>query len=87
MSQESQYPLKNEVDEPSINAVYVILIVTAALIAVSIIGLRSYESMIAQSTREAREQAPTVELNEMREANKAKMAIINNVLAEQGKTK
>ncbi|MDD7985682.1 hypothetical protein PQO01_12045 [Lentisphaera marina] len=87
MSHESQYPLKNEVDEPAINAVYVILIVTAVFIAISIIGLRSYESMIAEKNREAREQAPTVELNEMREANQAKMTIIDKVLAEQGKTK
>lgn len=87
MSHESQYPLKNEVDEPAINAVYVILIVTAVFIAISIIGLRSYESMIAEKNREAREQAPTVELNEMREANQAKMTIIDKVLAEQGNTK
>ena len=39
MSHESQYPLKNEIDAPSINAVYVILIVTAILIAVSIEAL------------------------------------------------
>jgi hypothetical protein len=87
MSHESQYPLKNEVDEPAINAVYVILIVTAIFIAISIVGLRSYESIIAEKNREARELAPTLELNEMREANQAKMTIINKVLAEKGKTK
>ena len=87
MSHESQYPLKNEVDEPAINAVYVILIVTAIFIAISIVGLRSYESIIAEKNREVRELAPTLELNEMREANQAKMTIINKVLAEKGKTK
>jgi hypothetical protein len=87
MSHESKYPLKNEVDEPAINAVYVILIATAALLAVSIIGLRSYESMMAEKNRSVREQAPTTELNEMRDANAPKKAIINKVLAEQGKTK
>ena len=87
MSHESKYPLNNEVDEPAINAVYVILIATAALLAVSIIGLRSYESMMAEKNRSVRELAPTTELNEMRDVNAPKKAIIDKVLAEQGKTK
>ena len=86
-SHESKYPLKNEVDEPAINAVYLILIVTAALLAVTIIGLRSYESIMAEKNRAAYEQAPNVQLEEMRAANAPKMEIINKVLTEQGQTK
>ena len=84
---ESKYPLKNEVDEPAINAVYLILIVTTALIALTIIALRSYESIMAERDRQAIEQAPNAQLDAMRESNAPKMEIINKVLSKQGKTK
>ena len=86
-SHESKYPLKNEVDEPAIGAVYLILIVTTVLLAVTIIGLRSYESIMAERDRQAIEQAPNAELDAMRAANAPKMEIINKVLTEQGKNK
>ena len=73
MSHESKYPLNNEKDEPAINAVYLILIVTTVLIAVTIIGLRSYEGMVIEKQRKAIEEAPTTQLNEMRAANASRM--------------
>ena len=87
MSHESKYPLNNEKDEPAINAVYLILIVTTILIAVTILGLRSYEGMVIEKQRKAIEEAPITQLNEMREANASRMNIVNKTLAEQAKTK
>ncbi len=87
MSQESKYPLNNEKDEPALSAVYIILILTTIFLAVTIIGLRTYEGMIIEKQREAIEKAPTTELNEMRDANAANMNIVDKILLEQAKTK
>ena len=63
---QSKYPLNNEVDEPAIGAVYLILIVSVILLVVSFIGLRSYEQVVREKQRREKETAPTVELNELR---------------------
>jgi hypothetical protein len=86
MSHESKYPLNNEVDEPAIGAVYLILIVSVILLIVSFVGLRSYEQVVREKQRREKETAPTVELNELRESNAARLAIVNKVLDQQATT-
>jgi hypothetical protein len=82
----SKYPLNNEVDEPSIGAVYLILVVCVLLLVVSFVGLRSYEQVVREKQRREKETAPTVELNELRESNAARLAIVNKVLDQQAAT-
>ena len=85
MSNENQ-TLQNEVDEPSIGAVYIILVLAIITVIISIIGLSGYENIMNEIDRKKIEQAPTVELNTMNETNASRMAIVNKTLNDQAAT-